>query len=123
MYTKFTITAEDTDAVEASDSPAADFIREIAQNMGLNIQVKGHIREGVLYISLEGKDVGSMIGKRGQTLDAVQYLASIVQNKNSETHCESYQCGKIQREERKDSSDAGTQTGRQMYKIRQERQT
>ena len=59
----------------------------IAQNMGLNIQVKGHIREGVLYISLEGKDVGSMIGKRGQTLDAVQYLASIVQNKNSETHC------------------------------------
>ena len=87
MYTKFTITAEDTDAVEASDSPAADFIREIAQNMGLNIQVKGHIREGVLYISLEGKDVGSMIGKRGQTLDAVQYLASIVQNKNSETHC------------------------------------
>ena len=87
MYTKFTITAEDTDAVEASDSPAADFIREIAQNMGLNIQVKGHIREGVLYISLEGKDVGSMIGKRGQTLDAVQYLASIVQNENSETHC------------------------------------
>lgn len=87
LHTKFTITAEDTDAVEVSDSPGAEFIREIARNMGLNIEVKGYIKEGVLYISLEGKDVGSMIGKRGQTLDAIQYLTSIVQNKNSETHC------------------------------------
>lgn len=87
MHTKFTITPEDTDAVEVPDSPAAEFIREIARNMGLNIDVKGHMRDGVLYIGLEGKDVGSMIGKRGQTLDAIQYLASIVQNKNSEIHC------------------------------------
>ena len=87
LHTKFTITAEDTDAVEVLDSPAAEFIREIARNMGLNVEVKGHIREGILYIGLEGKDVGSMIGKRGQTLDAIQYLASIVQNKNSDTHC------------------------------------
>ncbi len=86
MHTKFTVTADDADAKEAADSPAVNFIREIAENMGLNIEVKGFIREDVLYISLEGKDVGSMIGKRGQTLDAVQYLASIVQNKNSDEH-------------------------------------
>lgn len=86
MHTKFTVTADDADAKDASDSPAVGFIREIAENMGLNIEVKGFIKEDVLYIGLEGKDVGSMIGKRGQTLDAVQYLASIVQNKNSDEH-------------------------------------
>ncbi len=86
MHTKFTITAEDTDAVAADDSPGVNFIREIAENMGLNIEVKGYFKDSVLYVSLEGKDVGSMIGKRGQTLDAVQYLASIVQNKNCESH-------------------------------------
>ncbi len=86
MHTKFTITAEDTDAVASNDSPAVKFIEEIAGNMGLNIEIKGFLKEDVLYINLEGKDVGSMIGKRGQTLDAVQYLASIVQNKNCESH-------------------------------------
>ena len=86
MHTKFTITAEDTDAVAADDSPAVNFVEEIAKNMNLSMDVKGFIKEDVLYINLEGKDVGSMIGKRGQTLDAVQYLASIVQNKNSESH-------------------------------------
>ena len=65
-----------------------------------------------------------MIGKRGQTLDAVQYLSEHRSEQKQRDSLQSdYQCGKIQREERKDSSDAGTQTGRQMYKIRQERQT
>lgn len=86
LHTKFTITAEDTDAVVADDSPAVKFIEEIAGNMGLNIDVKGFLKGDTLYVSLEGKDVGSMIGKRGQTLDAVQYLASIVQNKNCDSH-------------------------------------
>ena len=48
--------------------------------------MKGYLKDDTLYVSLEGKDVGSMIGKRGQTLDAVQYLASIVQNRNCESH-------------------------------------
>ena len=86
MHTKFTITAEDTDAVPADDAPGVNFIREIAGNMDLNIEVKGYLKDDTLYVSLEGKDVGSMIGKRGQTLDAVQYLASIVQNRNCESH-------------------------------------
>ena len=86
LHTKFTITAEDTDAVVADDSPAVKFIEEIAGNMGLHIDVKGFLKGDTLYVSLEGKDVGSMIGKRGQTLDAVQYLASIVQNKNCDSH-------------------------------------
>lgn len=86
MHTKFTITDEDTDAMPAQDEAAVKFIEEIAKNMGLNVDVRANILEDVLYINLEGADVGSMIGKRGQTLDAVQYLASIVQNKDAQKH-------------------------------------
>ena len=86
MHTKFTITADDAEATPAQDAPAVKFIEEIAVNMGLNIEVNAYIKSDIIYINLEGKDVGSMIGKRGQTLDAVQYLASIVQNKESEKH-------------------------------------
>ena len=34
-----------------------------------------------LYIDIQGKDSGTVIGKRGQTLDAIQYLTSLVVNK------------------------------------------
>lgn len=86
MHTKFTITADDTEAVPAQEEPAVKFIEEMAVNMGLNIEVNAYLKGDIIYINMEGKDVGTMIGKRGQTLDAVQYLASIVQNKETEKH-------------------------------------
>lgn len=86
MHTKFTIASDDAEAVPAQDEPSVKFIEEIAENMGLNIVVNAYLKGDVIYINLEGKDVGTMIGKRGQTLDAVQYLASIVQNKETEKH-------------------------------------
>jgi len=86
MHTKFTVTADDTEAVPAQEEPAVKFIEEMAVNMGLNIEVNAYLKGDIIYINMEGKDVGTMIGKRGQTLDAVQYLASIVQNKETEKH-------------------------------------
>ena len=86
MMTKFTLTEEDTDAVPAPDAPAVAFVLEIAKNMNLNLQADAAIQDTTLYINLSGNDVGSLIGKRGQTLDSIQYLASIVQNKGGEKH-------------------------------------
>lgn len=86
MKTKFTVTEEDKNAVAANDAPAVIFIRNIAEKMGITIDVKGDIIDDILYIDLAGKEVGALIGKRGQTLDSVQYLASIVQNKESGKH-------------------------------------
>ena len=40
------------------------------------------IDEYTLNVNLEGEDMGLLIGKRGQTLDSVQYLTSLVVNKN-----------------------------------------
>ena len=38
----------------------------------------------ILSITLEGDDMGILIGKRGQTLDSLQYLVSLIVNKNSD---------------------------------------
>ena len=40
----------------------------------------------VVYIEMNGKDSGTVIGKRGQTLDAIQYLTSLVVNRESEKY-------------------------------------
>ena len=42
--------------------------------------------ENVLDIELKGDDMGVLIGKRGQTLDSLQYLTNLAINKNSETY-------------------------------------
>jgi spoIIIJ-associated protein len=86
MFTKFTLTDDDTDVEPAQDAPAVKFVEDIAEKMNLTITAKAGIKDSTLYINLEGKDVGSLIGKRGQTLDSIQYLASIVQNKEGGKH-------------------------------------
>lgn len=64
--------------------PAADpkeFLGKVfdAMNMKVDISVDSHDNE--MDINLSGDDMGVLIGKRGQTLDSLQYLTSIVVNK------------------------------------------
>lgn len=66
--------------------PALDFLRETTAKMGLDLTVTGESNEETLYLSMEGKDSGTIIGKRGQTLDAIQYLTSLVVNKEKEKY-------------------------------------
>ena len=51
--------------------------------MKLDVNVKTQYNEesGILVIDLQGDDMGTLIGKRGQTLDSLQYLVSLVVNK------------------------------------------
>ena len=42
--------------------------------------------EDTVNINLSGEDMGVLIGKRGQTLDSLQYLVSLVANKESEKY-------------------------------------
>lgn len=58
--------------------PAAmleELLEEIADGLGLDVDVEVEQEEGVLIGRLEGEDVGLFIGRRGQTIDAVQHLA------------------------------------------------
>lgn len=65
---------------------AMDFLKDVTVKMGLKMSVDAVRKEDTLFISFEGKDTGTIIGKRGQTLDAIQYLTSLVVNKNREKY-------------------------------------
>lgn len=66
---------------------AERFIRDVAQAMGLSVELTwNQSKEGLLLsISCNG-DLGMIIGRRGQTLDALQYLVTIVANRYSDNH-------------------------------------
>jgi spoIIIJ-associated protein len=60
------------------DEPAAvleDLLAEIADGLDLDVEIEIEEGEGLLKGKLRGEDVGLFIGRRGQTIDAVQHLA------------------------------------------------
>ncbi len=65
---------------------AENFLREIFLSMGLIIKIDTKLQEKQLLIDLSGEDMGILIGKRGQTLDALQYLVNLVVNKTSPSY-------------------------------------
>jgi len=65
---------------------ALDFLAEVTEQMGLSLDITAKEGGEALYIDIQGKDSGTIIGKRGQTLDAIQYLTSLVVNKDQENY-------------------------------------
>ncbi len=65
------------------DKIAVAFLDEIFQAMGLTVSIETTLKEKHLSIELKGDEMGVLIGKRGQTLDSLQYLVSLVVNKGS----------------------------------------
>ncbi len=60
---------------------AIEYLRPILKNLGCeNIEFKVAERENAALIELVGQDFGAIIGHRGETLDALQYLASLAAN-------------------------------------------
>ena len=57
-----------------------------AMDIQTEIQIEYDETENVLSINLEGPEMGILIGKRGQTLDALQYIISLAVNKKSESY-------------------------------------
>lgn len=63
---------------------ATKFLLEIFEKMDLNIDVNATLDDkNDLFIDLKGENVGIAIGKRGQTLDSLQYLVNLVINKGA----------------------------------------
>lgn len=61
---------------------AADYLKGILRSMGFEqVEVKVKEDEEGAVLSLEGEDLGVIIGRRGETLDALQYLCSLVANR------------------------------------------
>lgn len=64
------------------------FIAEVLEKMEMPCEITIAIdeEEKVININLEGENAGDLIGKRGATLDSLQYLISIAANKKSEDY-------------------------------------
>lgn len=70
--------------IEVNDDPAekaAGYVKAVLKEMGLpNVEVDIQKEEAGANLSLSGEDIGFIIGHRGETLDALQYLSSLVAN-------------------------------------------
>ena len=67
---------------------AEDFLKDVfkAMDMVVDIKVTENKEEKTMDIELSGDEMGVLIGKRGQTLDSLQYLVSLVVNKYSDEY-------------------------------------
>ena len=80
------IEVKEENLIPCEDHEALRFLKEVIKEMGLDLDITAKKGENSLYLDIQGKDSGTIIGKRGQTLDAIQYLTSLVANKESEVY-------------------------------------
>ena len=72
---------------ESAEDKTEKFLREVLDKMGLaDIAIEKKQEEDTLEFNLSGEEEGFVIGRRGETLDALQYLASLVANHNNEEY-------------------------------------
>ena len=89
---KYSLSLEDTMLYEVKkldpvkDHPLEKFLRDIAEQMGIDLDFSVKANDELVFVEITGKDTGTIIGKRGSTLDAVQCLASYVVNKDSDRY-------------------------------------
>ncbi len=69
---------------EGPSQKACKMLKQIFRSMDLEVEIKTAENEKALFVDLEGKDLGILIGRRGETLDALQYLVNLSVNKNQE---------------------------------------
>ena len=73
------------EATPASEAKA--FVDGLLQRMGINgeaFPTEGE--DGQIILDIRGEDMGAVIGRRGDTLDAIQYLTSLTINRGKEEH-------------------------------------
>lgn len=80
------VTERPDDLVDIEENEATIFLKNVTREMGLELSIKAQGNNESIYIDIDGKDAGTIIGKRGQTLDSIQYLTSLVVNKGKDKY-------------------------------------
>jgi len=63
-----------------------NFLGKVFEAMEMTVKIDVTLTEEEVNINLTGEDMGVLIGKRGQTLDSLQYLVSLVVNKETDNY-------------------------------------
>lgn len=94
-----------TKTLEWADDVAEKFLSDVfkAMQMEVEIDIKNDEAERALEINLSGPEMGILIGKRGQTLDSLQYLLSLVVNKDKDNYIKIKLDSENYRERRKET--------------------
>lgn len=71
---------------EEVEKSAYEFLQGVFKAMEMNVEIRAEFSDDTLSVDLNGDDMGVLIGKRGQTLDSLQYLTSLVVNKGKASY-------------------------------------
>lgn len=71
---------------EVPTDKGVKFLEDVLKGMNIDATLKSTYNEKELKLDIEGSNMGIVIGRRGQTLDALQYLTSLVVNRNTEDY-------------------------------------
>ena len=80
-----TMIPDDQVDAESAAGKAKAFLAELTGLMGVNVEIAvGNDEEGNVFVQMSGDTLGILIGRRGETLDAIQYLTSLKVNRGQE---------------------------------------
>ena len=83
-----TVEKEERSSVKVTEETIREsekFLQDVLKTMDMEVKIHSEVdSEGTLCIELEGEHMGILIGKRGQTLDSLQYLTNRVANKTQD---------------------------------------
>lgn len=77
---------KETQGATAALEQVHTFLTDVLEQMGLQFTLQVNQQVDHILITIEGSKLGMIIGRRGQTLDALQYLSNIVANRYSEQY-------------------------------------
>ncbi len=81
------VTVNETEVKMTPENRAEDFLRHILDAMELEAELTvASEEENTLSIDISGEDMGILIGRRGETLSALQYLTSLAVNRHTEDY-------------------------------------
>ena len=63
---------------------ASDWVEQLLRKMQINVRVMAERLGENIEVSIEGQNLGALIGRRGQTLDSLQYLTTLALNKKTD---------------------------------------
>jgi spoIIIJ-associated protein len=71
---------------DATSDSSREIVERIAAGIGADVSISARERDGVVTVTCSGPDVALFIGKHGQTIDAIQYLANAITRAHGRDH-------------------------------------